>query len=144
MPRARAARAARVKKTTARRDTGPDAATRRLVLDRAAGACELCGRLLHDGTRWLGDHSHHHRRPRGMGGSRDAATNTAANLLLLCGSGTTGCHGTVESDRTAALEHGWLVAQGQDPATTPVLVIGPVVLHRVRLTLDGRYEVLSW
>jgi hypothetical protein len=42
----------------------------------------------------------HHRRPRMMGGSRNESTYIKpANLIVLCGSGTTGCHGWVESNR---------------------------------------------
>jgi hypothetical protein len=87
---------------------------------RAAYSCEICGRGLTDGSQWTTPHSFHHRRPRGMGGSTAADTNTPANVLLLCGTGTTGCHGDVESQRQLAYAHGWLVPQGTDPATVPV------------------------
>jgi hypothetical protein len=53
----------------------------------------------------------HHRRPRGMGGSRDPKTNSPANLILLCPDH----HAWVESNRTEALEMGFLVPQGHDP-----------------------------
>jgi hypothetical protein len=35
--------------------------------------------------------------------------NLPANLVLLCGSGTTGCHGWVEAHRAAATRAGFLV-----------------------------------
>lgn len=63
----------------------------------------------------------HHRLPRGMGGSNSKAgrarTERASNLVVLCGSGTTGCHGWVEANRHAAYLSGWLVHREDDPAT---------------------------
>lgn len=92
---------------------------RRIVLERATVddvlACERCGRTI------TGDYSIHHRRPRGSGGSKDPATNSPANLLLLGGSGTTGCHGLTERYRSSALHFGWLVHQGHNPADVPVM-----------------------
>lgn len=58
-----------------------------------------------------------------MGGSKDPVTNSAANLLRLCGSGTTGCHGYIEANRSEALRLGHLVRQGQNPADVPVLLL---------------------
>lgn len=55
-----------------------------------------------------------------MGGSRMASANSPANLMLLCGSGTTGCHGEVESRRTQAVADGFIVARPGVPETTPV------------------------
>lgn len=62
----------------------------------------------------------HHRKPRGMGGTRDPLVNSPSNLVLLCGSGTEGCHGWVESHRTEAREAGWLVSQHADPRYQPI------------------------
>ena len=60
-----------------------------------------------------------------MGGSSDPATNSPANLVLLCRD----CHRWVESHRSAARMSGWLVPQGQDPAAVVVLLpTGPVWL----------------
>jgi hypothetical protein len=79
----------------------------------------------------------HHRLPRRMGGTSNPAINTACNLLDLCGSATTGCHGFLESHRSEARDcYGWLLRAGADPATTPAVVRGRLV----RLTGDGRYE----
>ena len=103
-----------------RASTGPSADTRALVTARAGGICEVCGEKP---TR---DYSIHHRRPRGMGGTRSPAVNSPANLMYVCGSGTTGCHGLIESDRKWAASLGYLVRSGQDP------VEEPIVLHRKR------------
>jgi 5-methylcytosine-specific restriction protein A len=85
---------------------------RELVKRRAGDCCERCGAAI------SADHSYHHRRPRGMGGTK--RKDTAANLVLVCGSGTTGCHGLIESQRTASFATGWLVRQHQDPASVPI------------------------
>lgn len=63
-----------------------------------------------------------HRKARGAGGSKDPAINDAVNLLLLDGTGTTGCHGRAEHDPVWASEMGYRVSQWQDPATVPVVV----------------------
>lgn len=94
------------------RRTDPPAATVRLVRDRDGNACARCGRP--DGL------TTHHRRARGMGGSQWPGINLPANLLTLCGSGTTGCHGWVESHREAATTAGLLVSKYADPADVPV------------------------
>lgn len=114
------------------RHTGPDEATRELVWARAGGACEICSTPLHNQIRSL-----HHRRRRGMGGSRAPWINSPANLMLLCGSGTLGCHGMVEHNRAVGYDSGWLLRDGELPAETPVEV---TVLGRVLLTDDGTYE----
>lgn len=86
---------------------------RQLIYERAGRCCERCGRHALGG-------SIHHRRPRGMGGSRKAVTNSAVNGVLLCGSGTTGCHGEVEGNRLQAIADGWLVPQHADPTEIPI------------------------
>lgn len=129
---------ARVASPKRRRDTGPTPAQRTLVAERAAYACEVCGRRLHDGNGWTAAHSFHHRQARGAGGSSRPETNSPTNLLLVCGTGTTHCHGFIESHRALAEADGWLVRHGIDPADVPVTVdrCGEPVL----LTADGDYQ----
>lgn len=91
---------------------------RAAVLDRDGHRCVRCGIALDQA--WT--YSIHHRTPRGMGGSKRA--NTMPNLITLCGSGVTLCHGWIESHRDAARDLGYLVRRGHDPATTPVLIAG--------------------
>lgn len=92
-------------------------ATRAEVLGRDMGVCVRCGR--NDEGLNL-----HHRTPRGMGGTRDPLSASPANLVTLCGSGTTGCHGWVESHRDQAVSEGWIVLRGTDPSTVPVRING--------------------
>jgi len=92
-----------------RKVTGATPGVVRTVFTRDEGCCARCGSAI-TGERGR-DWSVHHRRPRGSGGSRIGWVNSAANLVLLCGSGTTGCHGHIESHRTESYEAGFLVSQ---------------------------------
>lgn len=67
----------------------------------------------------------HHRRPRGMGGTRRADVDSYAALVNTCGHGTIGCHWYAESNRTWALARGLLVpnngaGDAVDPAAVPL------------------------
>lgn len=117
------------KRRTPRR-TGPDETTTQALYTRAQGRCEVCNVDLTTGR----EYSKHHRIPRGRGGNNDLA-----NLLLLCGTGTTGCHGMIESHRTIAYEHGWLVRSGYSPGEIPVRIHGVLDTRVVYLTSDGQY-----
>ena len=116
-----------------RANTGPSAATRELVAARAGGRCERCG------TPAIGSHNLHHRSARGRGGTKRDGVNEASNLLYLCGSGTTGCHGWVESHRALAYQLGLLVHSWDDPREVRVLVWTFLGNQRYFLTDDGRY-----
>lgn len=102
-----------------RRLTGFSAEVKAIIFDRADGRCEICGAA-------FSDMQYHHRRPRGMGGTRRADTNTASAGLYLCGQD----HRTVEAYRMQALDNGWLVKQSQFPTDVPVLRRGVFVLLR--------------
>ncbi len=93
-----------------RRKTGPSEATRLLVLTRSKGFCEVCRGSLNQGFGM----SVHHRQPRGMGGTKKLNSNSASNLLVLCGSGITGCHGWIESNRAESYEKGYLVSYQEE------------------------------
>lgn len=100
------------------RRTGPAATTVALVLARDHHSCRRCAMRLH-GERGI-DWVLHHRRPRAMGGTRRADTNSPSNLVALC----TRCHTDVESHRDEARHAGWLVAQHDDPDRVPVRTAG--------------------
>lgn len=110
------------KKPRPPRNTGPSAFTRLVVIGRAGGCCERCGKTVHADGRFVDEYSIHHRKPRGMGGTKDPAANSPSNLVLLCGSATTpdGCHTSVEKFREASVRTGWIVPRTADPAKVPV------------------------
>jgi 5-methylcytosine-specific restriction protein A len=84
---------------------------RKILDERAKGKCEKCG--------LPATHvQYHHRRPRGMGGSKRANTNEAGNALVLHFK----CHADIESNRKHSLLNGWLVSQHQEPLDVPVLL----------------------
>lgn len=68
-----------------------------------------------------------------MGGTKRPDVHSPANILALCGTGTTGCHGWVEANRFEARRLGFLVGQAKDPAQVPVARVG----GDVYLTPDG-------
>ncbi len=105
--------------------TGPTAKTVAIVQARACDMCERCASPEPCQV--------HHRRPRGMGGTRRPRTNMPSNLLFLCAK----CHREVELNRTVSLEQGWLVRHEHDPAERHVWIAGHgwTVLDN-----DGNYE----
>lgn len=74
------------------------------LLERDGGQCLHCGTVT--------ALSPNHRRNRGMGGSKDPATLSPANLVVLCSLE----NGLIESDathRAIALRFGWKLEQWQ-------------------------------
>jgi hypothetical protein len=102
--------------------TGFPKQVRDIITARAKGGCEICFFSHPDQI--------HHRRPRGAGGSKAPDTNLASNGIAICAA----CHRMVESNRELAFTNGWLVRQGHDPATVPVLRHGS---EWVQLNNDG-------
>jgi len=90
-----------------------DTQTRFGVFARANYQCEKCL------DAPIGGVSVHHRRPRMMGGSRNELLHQPANLILLCGSGTSGCHGWVESNRDKARVQGYLIQKVESAEQIP-------------------------
>lgn len=85
--------------------------TRSIIKHRSGGLCELCQREPMTNI--------HHRKPRGMGGTRRPWVDEPSNLIALCGSGTTGCHGWIESHRADSYDRGLLLKTGMMPFHTP-------------------------
>ena len=121
-------------KRRAAKHTGPSEVVVKQVGERDEWRCFRCGTPC-DGRRGV-DWSVQHRRARGMGGTRRPDTNEPQSLILLCGSATTGCHGWVESNRTAALSNGWAVKSNSNPLQVPVLHWQRGLIF---LTADGGY-----
>lgn len=102
------------------RNTGFDATTTALILNRDGGCCAKCGRHvthLERGQAW----SIHHRAPRARGGAgvKNTWINSAANGVTLC----TPCHEGIESTRKHSYDTGWLVRRNGRtlPADIPYL-----------------------
>lgn len=82
--------------------------------ERADNYCERCGLVFANNA--------HHRKNRSQGG-RDVLSN----LLLLCGSGTTGCHGWITEHPSESYNNGWAVRSFLSPEAVPVLYRGQLV-----------------
>ena len=92
---------------------------RKVIRTRAQDKCELCGTRCTDGQI-------HHRKPRGMGGTKNQASRSISNGLYV----HFRCHHMIEMNRAKALENGWLIRQSGDPELEPVrLHSGWVVLN---------------
>ena len=113
------------------RDTGPDRATRDLVMERDDWRCVACSKVVLNQP-----YSLQHRQARGMGGTSDPAANSPVNLIVLCGTATSpdGCHFWCEERNTEARDLGYWVPSWEDPATVPV---HHAVHGLVYLTDDG-------
>lgn len=66
----------------------------------------------------------HHRRPRGMGGTKRLDSARPSNGVLLHAR----CHQIIESNRTKAFEDGYLVHQNQEPQSVPIRIRGRLFL----------------
>ena len=114
------------------RYTGPDRLTRALVLERDGYACVCCG------TPIAGrPYSLQHRKRRSQGGG-----NSPSNLVVVLGTGTTGCHERIDSRRDPGDEaKGYTCRSWQDPALVPVEIRrADGRTERVWLWDDGRYH----
>lgn len=85
--------------------------------------CVRCG-------AWIDGGSRHHRQLRRSG------DHTPANLVLLCGSGTTGCHGWVHAHPAEAYRAGLMVHTWDSATVVPVLTIWGWRM----LAVDGTFE----
>lgn len=85
-------------------------AARRAIAERDLERCARCGRPLGPGA------NAHHRKLRSRGG-----VGNIANGVLLCGSGTTGCHGWAHREIAKATEHGYVVSRWGDERDVPML-----------------------
>ena len=93
--------------------SNPSRETCRLVDRRDGERCVRCGATYN----WAGFSRHHrHMRSHPFPG-----LHLPANLIHLCGSGTTGCHGWVHNHPKTAMAYGWIVSGYNDhPETVPV------------------------
>jgi hypothetical protein len=80
---------------------------RRLLCERENDRCAKCGMRANNA---------HHRKNRSQGGK-----DVLSNLLLLCGSGTIGCHGWITEHPALGYTNGWSVMSTGRPEDIPVL-----------------------
>lgn len=90
-------------------------------------SCVRCGRSLYSTAG-----SRHHRKLRSQGGKHRVEV-----LILLCGSGTTGCHGWVHANPNKARERGYYVRANEECADVEIL---HAVHGWCKLTRDGGVE----
>jgi len=105
-----------------KRSAGPTLATCRIVDERDEFRCQRCGASLASVSG-----SRHHRQLRRSGDHRPC------NLVLLCGSGTTGCHGWAHAHPAEARLEGLIVPSWASPEFVPMKTYG----GWVRLVPDG-------
>ena len=96
------------------KENKPSETTRQIVLERDEYRCVKCGRDIR--TTPFG-YSIHHRRLRSH---PFAGLHQPSNLVTLCGSGTTGCHGWVHSHYTDAMKLGLIVSGYAKPENIPL------------------------
>lgn len=113
------------------RQVGPAAEVVEACLERDSYSCVCCGVGIGPEGRGVG-WSLHHRLLRAQG-----VQHTVQNLIVLCGSGTTGCHGRVHAEPAAARAGGWMLSGRQEPVAVPVLIAGE---RWVYLTSTGLYH----
>lgn len=105
---------------TAPRAEGWSQETREAASARSGGVCEVGGPLCEGAAVHL-----HHRK------LRRAQDHRLVNALHCCGFEHSEIHRNPKDSKAA----GWIVSQAADPATTPVLIRGRLVL----LTPEGDY-----
>lgn len=104
-------------------------ATVEVIWERDKGCCVDCGQPQRRERRGeaFGGWSVQHRAARGKGGTSRGSRlrpwlTRAANGVIMCGTGTTGCHGRAETrDRARAFDLGFAVRTGVTlPASAPL------------------------
>lgn len=83
------------------------------VDERDNRRCVICGRSLYGVQS-----SRHHRMLRSQAPKR--IKHTVQNLMDVCGSGTTDCHGYIHAHPGESYANGWLVHSWLDPLDVPV------------------------
>lgn len=82
-----------------------------LVTARSQNYCEC----MSTGCTLIAEHIHH-RRPKGLGGTRRPESQWASNALHVC----LRCHLKIHAMPTWSRTHGFLVRQSDEPATVPL------------------------
>jgi len=101
--------------------------TRATIRERADNRCEICG--------LNGANQIHHRKPRGMGGTKNVESRSAANGLFV----HLKCHDRIEKNRDEGYRNGWLVHQWEKSEDVPVKMFD----GWKTLSEDGKFSSLS-
>lgn len=91
--------------------------SKRIALQRQGWHCMRCGRNLHDPSVWPG-RSGHHRQLRRR--ADPTVRDLPCNIVELCGSGTTGCHGWTHAHPAEAERSGYIIPSWRDPLNAPI------------------------
>lgn len=82
---------------------------RKILYERSGNVCEICGCARATNAQ--------HRVNKSQGGSW-----ALSNLIHVCGSGSTGCHGYIHSHPERSYANGWSVRQSMNPRHMPALL----------------------
>jgi hypothetical protein len=104
---------------------------RQLVQGRALGCCERC-------LEWAPDAHHHHRRVRGMGGSKATNRHDPSNLVQLCPV----CHKWVHDNPAESVATGFMVPRNSPLSPFDVPVVDLAGVSRL-LDDEGSFEVVE-
>lgn len=110
----------------------PSQRVKYLVDTRDGKCCVRCGKYLPGKAG-----GRHHRKMRSQ--ARKDEVHSPANLIDICGTGTTGCHGWIHSHPKEAYEQGFLVRSTFDPEKVPITTYQH---GHVLLTNDGMFRQL--
>lgn len=94
---------------TLRLTAGPLKTRNKRIDTRDHQRCARCAIII-----WSGG-SRHHRKFKSRGGGDEVS-----NGVLMCGSGTTGCHGWAHSNPVSARQAGFAVGASEDPRLVPI------------------------
>jgi hypothetical protein len=111
----------------------PSQKTKNLVDLRDGNSCVRCG-------HWLPGNpgGRHHRKKRSQ--CSKAEKHQVYNVVDICGTGTTGCHGWVHSHMAESYALGYLVHGYADPREVPIKHFR---YGWCRLDVEGGFERLS-
>ena len=91
--------------------------SKRIALVRQGWHCLRCGRNLYDPSVWPG-RSGHHRQLRRR--ADPTVRDLPCNIVELCGSGTTGCHGWAHAHPAEAERFGYIIPSWRAPLSVPI------------------------
>lgn len=103
---------------------------RELLYVRSGLVCEICGRARGTNAQ--------HRKNRSQGGLW-----ALSNLIHVCGSGTTMCHGFIHANPARSYACGWSVRGSMDPKDMPALLRGRYGQAFMWLRDDGSKDAVE-